>query len=58
MLLIGLENEDQFKEINKYVKEHLNELNQGNIFNFLEKGVYLDFYLYKNMGGKRGLSSR
>jgi len=30
-------------------------LNQGGIFNFIEKGEYLDFYLYKSITGKREL---
>ena len=31
------------------MKENLAVLNQTGEFNFVEKGEYLDFYLYRNM---------
>lgn len=35
------------------MKQNLSHLNEGGLFNFTEKGEYLDFYLYKNIVGKR-----
>lgn len=58
MLLIELDNQDQFKKINKYMKENLPLLNQTGEFNFVEKGEYLDFYLYRNMHIEREVSPK
>lgn len=57
ILLICLDTEHQFKEINNYIKKNLDQLNRGEELNFIEKGEYLDFYLYKNIGKRNGLST-
>ena len=38
LLLIGLETESQFKQINNYIKNNLKLLNEGKELNFIDKG--------------------
>jgi hypothetical protein len=56
VLLIELESQDRFRQINRYVKEKLGEFTLAG-FSFIEKGECLDFYLYKNVAGVREVSS-
>jgi hypothetical protein len=51
VLLIELENEQQCKEISKFIREKLPQLEKEG-FRFLERGQYLDFILFQHQGGK------
>lgn len=49
-VLLEVESNAQLLEINNYFKQQLQEFNETNmLFNFVDKGLYLDFYLYRNL---------